>query len=187
MKRKHVWQLLMAFALIGLPGMTLAGSPVEGEKEIALQASYTNVDLGSTGGLDLGETTDAELDLLYGWFFAGGHELGITAAYIKQKLDGGDIQPDSETDGTAVGFFYHFNFKSSGTVTPFLGFAVSKLGGDIGEVYDLEYGAEAGLKLYPFEHGGVGLSLGYSKLRADIEQQPDATGVGLAAALLLKY
>jgi hypothetical protein len=102
-------------------------------------------------------------------------------------LDGGDILADSDTDGTSVGAFYHFNFKTAGVVTPFLGVNVDMLGGDVGDLYDLEYGADVGIKLYPFDHGGVGFSLGYSKLKADIDGLPDADGLSLGVALLLKY
>lgn len=51
----------------------------------------------------------------------------------------------------------------------------------------LEYGAEAGLKLYPFEHGGVRFGVRYSKLRSDVDGLPDTDGLGLGVALLLKH
>ena len=72
-------------------------------------------------------------------------------------------------------------------VAPYLGLGFTVLGGDVGDLYDREYGAELGLKVYPFEHAGFLVGVRYANLKAAVEGLPDAFGLSLGVGLLMKF
>ena len=180
-------RVFIAMMALSLPLSSLAQGPRDDESEVMLRAGYASMDFGTTMGFDLGGTTDISLVLNHGWMLSDNHELGIALSYAKQDYEGGDIFEDSETDASGLGGFYQYNVRTSGNITPFFGAYGSVLGGDTGEVYNFEIGAEGGIKIYPFEHGGVVVSLSYSQLSADDDEMPDASIFALGAGLLLKY
>ncbi len=168
-------------------GGAFGGGLEKGDREVAFRLVYADVDFGSTRGIDLGGTTDAELSFSIGWLLTNSHQLGFGLGYVRQEIDGGDVFADEDTDGTTYLGFYNYNFRTESILTPYVGIQLAGLGGDVGDLYNFQYGAEVGLKIYPFEHGGVNVFLAYSELSADEEGIPDASAFGLGAALLLKF
>jgi len=179
---------IVAVAVLILCGTVFAEGFEKGDAELSFRISYVDVDFGSTQGLDLGGTTDAELTFAGGWLLTQSHELGLSLGYVKQEIEGGDVFQSEDTDGTSLGAFYNYNFTTTSSVTiPFIGFNFAALGGDVGDVYNFQYGVEAGLKIYPFEHGGVVFSIGYTELVAEEDQLPDGSALSLGGGLLLRF
>ncbi len=179
--------LVLACCLAAL-GVVAAGGLNEGDSEVTLSGGFSDTDFGSGGGFDLGSTEDTELSVSWGRLVQGGHEFGLVVGYVKQDVEGGDLFADVSSDGTRVGGFYNYNFDiGNDTVTPYVGAVLATLGGDLGDAYDLTYGAEVGVKIYPWEHGGISVGLGYSELKADAQDLPDADSLSLGFGVLLKY
>jgi hypothetical protein len=141
--------------------------------------TYANVDADDV------ETTDTRLDLAYGRYLTDSHEVGALVTYFENEID---IGPESESvDGTGLGAFYHFNFQTAGMITPYLGVNASFLGGDIGDVYDFQYGIEGGIKVYPFEHAGILVGVEWSQLQSDVDGLDDADGLAFGVGLMIRF
>ncbi len=181
----RAWAVILCLGL--LIGPAMAGELEKGDHEVTLRLSYTDTDFGTSGGIDFGSSKDTEIALTYGWLVTERHEFGFLAGYVRQELKGGDLFADSSTDGTQIGGFYAYNFDLEGMATPYIGVSVATLGGDLGDAYDLEYTAELGVKIYPFEHGGVSAGLGFFKMQADAPGLADADGFHFGVGLLIKY
>lgn len=179
--------LCVGVMLLSCSLASLAEGPVKGENEFSLSASYSKLDFGVAAGYDLGSTTDSSVGLSYGWMLTDMHEVGFVVSYMKQEFEGGDFFESMDTDGTGFGGFYNLNVKTTGNITPYVGASVIKYGGDMGDAYDIQYGIDGGIKLYPFEHGGIVFSLNYAKLKADMDEMPDADAIGLGVGMILKY
>jgi hypothetical protein len=152
----------------------------KGQNEIAGRLSYANVDAGPV------ETTETDFSLSYGRYLTDSHQVGLIASYFDQEIEEEGFGSVS-ADGTALGAFYHFNFLTSGIITPFLGVNASFLGGDIGDVYDFQYGIEGGIKVYPFEHAGFAFGIEWSQLQASEDYYEDADGLAFGAGLLIRF
>ena len=177
----------LAIATALAVSMTAAGELERGAKEVFGRFSYVNLDLGSASGVSVGEQENIEIEFAFGWLLSDNHELGLSTSYIKEDFSNSDIFVDSETDGSTYGGFYHFNFSTKGMATPFVGVNAAIVGGDVGDIYNFQYGAEAGVKIYPFEHGAVVVSVAYAKLQADEAGVPDADAISLGAGIILKF
>lgn len=178
--------VLVGLCVLAL-GAVEAGGLEKGDNEVAFEVLWSDTDFGSSSGSDLGSSEQTDLSLSYGWMVTARHEFGLLLGYFEEDLDGGDLFEDVSTDGTRLGGFYNFNFGATGMATPYVGAALSTLGGDLGDAFDLQYAVEVGVKLYPFDHGGVSIGLGYSELKADAPGLPDADALSLGIGLLLKY
>ena len=172
-------------ALLLACGMTVADPLQKGDNEVTFRVSYSDTDFKSFEGNDLGSFEDTEIALTYGWLLTNHHEVGLLAGYFRQKDDGGDIFADVSIDGTTLGAFYNYNF-TSGNLNPYLGAFVASVGGDAGDQYDLEYGAEIGLKIWPWKNGGFSFGLTWSELESSTDF-PNAQGLAFGAGLLIKY
>jgi hypothetical protein len=173
--------------LIACVGGAAAGELTKGDKEAAFRFAYSNTDLGTSDGSDFGSVENIDLSITYGWLLTDRHQLGLLAGYLKEETDGGNLFEDSSVDATRLGGFYAFNIKTKGILTPYIGASIASIGGDLSDAYNLQYGAEIGLKIYPFEHAGLSIGLGYAQLASDAEGLPDASGISLGAGLLIKY
>ncbi len=175
--------------VLGAFAPAMAEGPEAGESEVQLSFSYSDVDLGEENGVDFGESTDINFSLSYGWYITDHHEVGGILSYTKSEITStvDEVTVEIDTDGYGVGAFYHYNFSSGNVATPYLGVAVQSIGGDAGDVYDLSYEAQLGVKFYPFDNAGVLLAASYSQLMAAEDGLPDADGIQLVAGLLIKY
>jgi hypothetical protein len=172
MNGKRFAVAVAGLAFLAAPLACLAQNKTNGSNEFSGSASYTDIE-------DVSQTV---LELTYGRYLTRMHEVGITAGYI--EFDLGDL---GSIDGTSLGGFYHLNFPTSGSVTPYIGVMATKNGGDLGDAYDFSYGASAGIKVYPFEHGGFFLSVSYEELQGAEDFIPDANGTAVEAGLLLRF
>ena len=177
---KGVLGTFVASVLLSLPMAGWSADAAKGPNEVAGRLSYANVDLGPA------ETTDTEFNLAYGRYLTENHEVGLTATYVKNEIEEEDFGSES-VDGMGVGAFYHFNFTTSGMITPFLGASVGFIGGDIGDLYDYQYGIEGGIKVYPFENAGVSVGLAWQQLVAAEDEWDDADGLAFAIGLLIRF
>jgi len=168
-------------------GLTFGGELKKGENEATFRFSYANIDMGSSGGLDVGSQENTDVHVAWGYLLTDTSEVGVSFGYIKQDFSGSDIFESETTDGTTFGVFYDYNFKTKGQVLPYVGVGVSTIGGDLGDLYDLEFGVEAGIKFYPFDHAGVNVGVSYSKLQGAESGIPDGDGIALGAGLLIKF
>ncbi len=168
-------------------GASAAANFEKGNREVALGLSFTDVDFGSNAYGDFGSWRSTEFVLSYGWLVTDTVEVGGAISHSKNEVDGGDFGRDSESDATGFGVFFQNNFRTSGKFTPFVGIAFFALSGDVSDIYDYEINAEAGVKIYPFKHGGIVASAQYSRSFSGNDAYPDADALGLGVGLVLKY
>lgn len=178
--------VLMAVVILAC-GASTAANFKKGNKEVALRLSYTDIDYGSKAGFDFGSRQSTELVFSFGWLVTDAVEVGAALSHSKDEIDAGDFGPDADSDATGFGIFFQYNFPTFGTFTPFLGIELFALSGEISDVYDYEIDAEAGVKIYPFEHGGIVASVRYSRAFSGNDFVPDADALGVGAGLVLKY
>lgn len=171
---------IAASILLSVPLAGFAGETAKGQNEMAGSLTYTNLDSGFI------ETTETQVDLSYGRYLTDSHEVGARVTYYETEIEEEGFGSES-IDGMGFGVFYHFNFVTSSVVTPFLGANVSWLGGDVGDVYDFQYGIEGGIKVYPFEHAGVVIGLEWAQLQAAENYYDDADGLSFAVGLLIRF
>lgn len=161
--------------------LATAGQLQKGDNEVAFRFSFTDVDLGSNQG----DVTNFDLAIGYGSLLTDNHELGVSAGYTKTEINGPGV--DSDVDGGRWGVFYNLNFGSQGNITPYIGFDFRVFGGDLGDIFEYGYGVEAGIKVYPFDHGGFTAGLAYSKQEPSRSSQPSANTLSIGVGLALKY
>jgi hypothetical protein len=182
---------IKAFSMVVLVGLFVAPSAAatlgKGDNEIELSMSYSDLDIGSSSGLDLGSEERLELTLLYGRLLTDGFEIGLLTSYSDQEIDGGDIVADESSDTSSIGAFIAYNFLTGETVIPYLVGTLEIIGGDGGDLYDTAYGAGGGIKIYPFEHGGFRFGVNFTKLNSDLPGLPDGDVLSAGGGLLLKW
>lgn len=169
----HLKKALIPAALLAvfaLPTSALAEG--KGVNEIAGSLSYNDIE----------DTTLTALSISYGRYLTERHELGLSAAYLDLEVDGlGSV------DGTMIGAFYHLNFPMEGTLQPYIGINVASIGGDLGDAYDLGYGATAGLKLFPYENAGINISVAFQSLQGAEDWIDDADGTQVGVGLFMRF
>lgn len=144
----------------------------KGDREIAFRFSYVNFDFEGPGG----DVEVAQLDLSFGYMLTDHHEvfgiLGWLATEGYEEL--------------ALGGAYTYNFRAGRDLNPYLAVRFFTFEGDVGDIFDYSYGAEAGVKLYPWSHGGFIFGLGYRKMiGADGGQ--DRTDFAGFSGLIVKF
>jgi hypothetical protein len=162
--------LPVTVAMFALPLATVAAD--RGVNEVAGMAAYT----------DIGSASTTNIDLTYGRYLTPQHEVGGSLGYTKTDVD--DL---GSIDGTSLGAFYQFNFDSGEMMVPFIGVDVAYFSGDVGDAYDFGYGASAGLKLYPYEHAGIIMSVSYQQLLGAEDFIDDEDGFNLSVGLSLRF
>jgi len=167
--------LLLMGSLLSMPGAGSAQSVAQGENEVAGRLSYVDVDYGYF------DSSDTRLDFSYGRYITDMHQLGVTAGYINQEVN------DASVDGITLGAFYALHFPTSGILTPYIGLNAAWLGGDVGDLYDFQYGVGAGLKIYPYEHAGISVGIAYQRLQAAEDYIDDADGLSFGVGLLIRF
>lgn len=138
----------------------LAGTPRQGEREVAVQLSYSNFSNGSAG------SSNTETTLItgnFGYLLTDHHELGFSLGYESQKVV-------TTASDSRLGANYTYNFKGGQDATPFLGLHAGVLNysnafGD--SPYKSFYGVEAGVKLYPWDHAGFLFSASWDQYNKD--------------------
>lgn len=175
MRAMNVAGLLAVSIGLSLPVASYADSKASGPNEFAGRISYTDVDYGSF------DSQETQVELAYGRYLTDMHEVGVGVGYFKQEIEGESL------DGSTLGVFYHLNFPMSGSVTPYIGVNAAWIGGDLGDAFDLQYGASVGMKIYPFEHAGVSIGVTYQKLNAAESYIEDADGLSVGVGLLIRF
>jgi len=179
-KTSKIVGLLTAGVLISVPLSGVAAGVAKGQNEVAGLITYADVDYGDS------DSKETDLRLSYGRYLTDMHEIGVSVGYFKQELGDEDFGSVS-VDGSTLGVFYHLNFPTSGTVTPYIGVNGAWLGGDISDAYDFQYGVSAGIKIYPFEHAGFSFGASYQKLNGAESYIDDADGISVAIGLLVRF
>lgn len=180
MKVRRVVSLLAAGVLISVPLTSLAAGVAKGQNEVAGLVTYADMDYGDFN------SKETDLRLSYGRYLTDMHEIGVSIGYFKQEVGEEDFGSVS-ADGSTLGAFYHLNFPTSGTVTPYIGVNAAWLGGDISDAYDFQYGVSAGIKIYPFENAGFSFGAAYQKLNGAESYIDDADGISVALGLLVRF
>jgi hypothetical protein len=167
---KNVLVALATLPLVAFSSISTAAD--KGVNEVAGSLSYTDVEDVST----------TMLGLSYGRYLTPMHEFGLNASYTKVDVDDFD-----NVDGMTVGPFYHLNFDQGGNIVPYVGVSVAYIGGDLGDAYDYSYGLSAGLKVYPYEHVGIVMGVGYQNLVGAEDWIDDADAVAVNVGLALRF
>ena len=94
--------ILAALALI--VAMPAVAGLKDGEKELTGSFSYQTRDFDDSSV----ETTDIQLNVDLGFMLTDNHEVGGRVSWFKNEID--TDFGDEDTDGNAIGAFYHFNF-----------------------------------------------------------------------------
>jgi hypothetical protein len=174
--------MLLAVGVAGAQGFD------KGDKEAAIRLSYADVDLGSARvsatqmDVDFGEATDRQAALFLGYFFTRAHEVGVSLGYTRREIDDSEVLSDEDVDGPGLGLHYAYHFATGSWVAPYLGVHATVITGDLGDLYDYDYGAEAGVKLYPSTHAGAIVAVGYTEWSPkEGDETPDASALTLTA------
>jgi len=167
-------KILAAFGVLLLAGYSVANADhlKEGDLEFQFRFSYNDLDFDGTGGDS--ETTEVLSSFAY--MLTDHHEIGAGVAYAES----------GSSDSVEYGTAYNYNFRSGESLNPYLGAFIVGFGGDRGDVFDLGYGAELGVKVYPWSHGGMVFALAYRELEG-AGGVPDATQVLAGAGISLKF
>jgi hypothetical protein len=172
MRRGWVGLLLMAFA----GGVAAEAATLErGEKELTFKFSWTRFDPGVSGE---DKVQNVNLEGTFGYLFTGAQEIGGLVTY-SHRSDG------STATDKGLGVFYHYNFTVGEVLSPYLGARVTMLGRQ-DSAYKAAYGALAGLKVFPWAHGGFNVELAYDEYERD-KAEKNAQQLGLFAGVLLKW
>jgi hypothetical protein len=167
---KNVLVTLAALPLVAFSSISAAAD--KGVNEVAGSLAYTDIEDVST----------TMLGLSYGRYLTPMHELGVSVSYEKVEME--DV---GNVDGTTLGGFYHLNFDQGGDLVPFLGVSVAYIAGDLGDAYEYSYGVSAGLKVYPYEHAGIVMGVGYQNLVGAENWIDDADAVSVNVGLALRF
>ena len=164
-------RIIMALSALLLAGASIAGADQleKGDREIIFRFSYSNLDFDGPGG----DSETTEILGSFGYMLTDHHEVGFGVGYA--SFD--------SSDSLEYGAAYTYNFRAGTSLNPFLSALIVGFGGD---VFDLGYGVEAGVKVYPWEHGGVLFGLTYRELTG-ADGVPDASNLLAVAGLILKF
>ena len=161
------WALLLATASIGA-----ADQLVEGDVELQFRFTHSNFDFDGSGG----STDFTEVVGIIEYMLTDHHEIGGGVAYA--EVDG--------SDSLEFGGNYTYNFRAGTDLNPYLAVQIVGFGGDRGDLFDIGYGAEAGLKVYPWAHAGALFGLNYRELIGS-DGVPAATNLNLFGGVILKF
>jgi hypothetical protein len=176
MKTSRIAIAIVALAFVAsVPAMAALEA---GQKELTASFGYSKQEFDDS---DV-EVTDSNLDVDFGYLLTDNHEVGARLSWFKAETDPGGF----DIDGTAIGAFYHFNFGTEGSMTPFVGPFYTFVGGDAGDTVDSAYGAEGGLKIYPWENGGFIVKLVWSQFTG-ADSFPDGDGIDINAGISLRW
>ena len=146
-------KLIPALAVVGLLAVTPVFAGGLSEKLLAanLDFRWTDVDDGE-------ETTTLFGSCLFG-FTTGFFQVGLFVSYFDTEDKFGN-----STDGISYGPIVEINFLPDRIVTPFIGAFLGSVEGDVGDVYDLSYGAAVGAKFFVGDSASVNLALSFNTL-----------------------
>ncbi|MCP3962598.1 MAG: outer membrane beta-barrel protein [bacterium] len=167
-------QIIIALSALLLAGASIADADQleKGDREIIFRFSYSNLDFDGPGG----DSETTEIAGSFGYMLTDHHEVGFGLGYA--SFD--------SSDSVEYGAAYTYNFRAGTSLNPFLSTLIVGFGGDLDDVFDLGYGVEAGVKVYPWEHGGVLFGVTYRELTG-ADGVPDASHLLAFAGLTLKF
>lgn len=166
-------------ALVLVASMPAMAALKQGEKEVTGSFSYQTQNFDSPSDVEI---KDTQLDVDFGYLLTDQHEIGGRLQWFKTEVDPGGF----DSDGTAFGVFYHFNFGMEGSMTPFIGAFYTTIGGDQGDFVDSDMGIEGGVKVYPWENGGFIFKAVWDQFTG-ADDNPDGDGLGLFGGVGIKW
>lgn len=144
----------------------------EGDLELQFRFTYSHLDFAGRGG----SSTFTEALGSVGYMITDHHEVGAGVAYSSF----------GSADSVEYGLAYNYNFRVGESLNPYLGAVVVGFGGERGDLFDLGYAAELGVKVYPWSHGGMVFGVAYRELQGAGGAR-DATHVIAFGGLSLKF
>ena len=165
---------IIVLSLLFLVGASVAAADQlkKGDIEISFRFSYSDFDFDGPGG----DSESTEIVGSFGYMLTDHHEIGAGVGYV--SFD--------SSDTVEFGAAYTYNFRVGTSLNPYLSALVLGFGGDLGDVFDLGYAAELGVKVYPWPHGGMLFGVTYRELTG-ADQVPDATNIIAFGGLTLKF
>jgi hypothetical protein len=170
MTRRNI-TLLGALLLSGA-AIAHADQLKRGDFEVAFRFSYSDLDFDGRRG----DSETKEFVGSFGYMLTDHHELGAGVGYF--GID--------SSDTVEYGGAYSYNFRAAQSLNPYLAAVILGFAGDLGDIFDLGYGAELGVKLYPWPHGGMLFGVTYRQLDG-ADRIPDATNTIVFGGLTLKF
>ena len=160
--------------LLLLAGVSVASADhlEKGDFEISFRFSYSDLDFQGRGG----DSDSTEVVGGFGYMLTDHHQLGAGVGY--SGID--------SSDSVELGGAYTYNFRAAQSLNPYLSALILGFGGDLGDIFDFGYGAEAGVKIYPWRHGGMLFGMTYRELRGS-DGIPDARSFIAFGGLTLKF
>ncbi|MDH3525759.1 MAG: porin family protein [Acidobacteriota bacterium] len=167
-------KILAASGVLVLAGFSVASADqlAEGDVEVQFRVTYNDLDFDGPGG----SSDSKEMFFSAGYMLTDHHEIGAGVAYGSS----------GSFDALEFGVGYDYNFRTGENLNAFVGASVVGFGGDRGDLFDLGYGAEVGVKVYPWSHGGLLFVATYRELEGS-GGVPDATQVLGFAGIGLKF
>lgn len=136
------------------------------------QFSFVDLDFEGRGGRQ--ETL--QVNAGFGYMLTNHREVFGFASYF---------QADS-TDTSSFGGAYTYNFRAGEALNPYLAAQVMVFGGEASDIFDLGYGFEFGVKVYPWSHGGAIFGVSYRQFEGTDNRQ-DAINTNAFGGLVLKF
>lgn len=164
----------VALCLLLLAGLSAANASqlAKGDVELQFRFMYNDLDFDGPGG----DSDSTEVLGFFGYMLTDHHEVGAGMAYAEF----------GSSDALEYGVSYNYNFRSGTILNPYLGAFILGFGGDRGDVFDLGFAAEIGVKIYPWSHAGMVLATAYRELEG-AGGVPDATNVLVFSGISLKF
>ena len=167
-------RIITAFGALLLIGASVAHSDQlkTGDIEVAFRFSYSKLDFDGRGG----DSEAKEIVGMFGYMLSDHHQVGAGVGYSGV----------GSSDAMEYGASYSYNFRAGQSLNPFVSAVILGFGGDLGDVFDFGYGAELGVKVYPWPHGGMLFGVTYRELTG-AGGGPDANSFLALGGLTLKF
>ena len=161
--------------------VALAGTRKQGDRELSFELGFSSLDLGSAGPVDLRSADGPRGALSFSWVRTRLIQLGIRASLTDFESDF-----DESIEGAALGWFFHLNVPTRGSVAPFAGVGISVPQGNLGARYEYAYNLSAGVRVYPSERFGFSATFEYQSYTGE-DFVPDGNATSLSVGFLYKF
>lgn len=168
----RVCAILIVVVLSHAPA-ALADYLEKGDRELSFSLSFSDLDFDASS---VGDSDSTELTATFGYLLTDHHEVGVGAAVFEGNGSSSSI----------LVLFYSYNFRAAANVNPYIGGQFLAYNGDIGDLFDTAYGLVAGIKVFPWSHGGFFFGVSYREIQG-ASSVLDATELNAFSGLRVKF
>lgn len=167
----RVLTFAVAALLLGVPAA--ADQLEKGDRQLRFDLAFSTLDFDAER---VGDSDKIELTAGFGYMLTDHHEIGAAAGWFAQN----------GSDSTILLLYYTYNFRAGQILNPYVAGQFLTYQGDLADLFDIAYGVEVGVKVFPWSHAGFLTGLNYREVRG-AEDIFDATEINLFSGLLVKF